>query len=122
MLVVVGSIGPWVTAPLGSSSGLNGDGKWTVLLAVLGAVQLLRGHPAGATIARVLILATGIYDAIHIHSVVAKATFSGVQLDHVGWGVYAVIAGAILGLLALYRGRSNDITETLRSWTRKQVP
>jgi hypothetical protein len=78
VLVVVGSIGPWVSTPLGSSSGLNGDGKWTVLLAVLGAVQLLRGHPAGATIACVLILATGIYDAIHIHSVVAKATFSGV--------------------------------------------
>ena len=89
---------------------------------MLGAFQLLRAHPAGAAIACVLILAVGIYDAVHIHNAVAKVTFTGVQLDHVGWGVYAVIAGAILGSAALYRGRSNDITETLRGWTRKQVP
>jgi hypothetical protein len=105
ILVVIGSLAPWVTAPLGSAAGTNGDGRWTIVLAIIGAVQLLRRRPRSAAIAAGLILALGIYDAFHIHHVVARVTFNGVQLDHVGWGVYAVSAGALLTLAMLYRAR-----------------
>jgi hypothetical protein len=68
-----------------------------------------------------LIAAVGIYDAIHIHHVAAQVRFGGVQLDHVGWGVYVVVAGAVIALAILYRARSQGIAETLRDWTRKQI-
>jgi hypothetical protein len=121
VLVVIGSFGPWVTSPLSSASGANGDGKWTALLALIAAVQLVRGHRGGAAIACVLIAAVAIYDAIHINHAVANVRFAGVQLDHVGWGVYVVIAGAVIALAILYRARSQGIGETLRAWTRKQI-
>jgi hypothetical protein len=102
-LVVIGSLGPWVTAPLASAAGTNGDGKWTIVLAVIGAVQLVRQRPVGVAIAAVLCGVEGVYQAVHIQSVVSKITLNGVQLDHVGWGVYAVIAGALLTLAMIYR-------------------
>lgn len=103
-LVVIGSIGPWVTAPLSSASGLDGDGKWTLLLAVLIAFAILRRGPGvGSGIACVVLLADGIYQVVHIHHVVAKVTYFGTQLDHVGWGLYAVIAGALLTLSAIVK-------------------
>jgi hypothetical protein len=107
-LVAVGSIGPWITTPLASVGGLDRDGKWTILLAAFAAFQLWHWGRYGkglAAIACALILAAGIYDAIDIHDKAAKITLYGTQLAHVGWGVYAVIAGAALTLAVLWKGR-----------------
>lgn len=110
-LAVVGSLGPWVTAPLGSVSGTSGDGQWTVLLAVGGILTLwFHGHQpiTLAAVASTLILALGVYNAIHIHHAIAGVTVLGHQVDHVGWGVYVVILGATATLVALVRARQNE--------------
>ncbi|HWF25195.1 MAG TPA: hypothetical protein VG275_07100 [Solirubrobacteraceae bacterium] len=108
-LVAIGSIAPWVTSPLVSAGGLDGDGKVTILLAALAAFLLWRRGRDGAfsrlVAEGVLILGFAVYNAVHIHQIVARYTLYGAQLDHVGWGVYAVIAGAVLCLGALWKGR-----------------
>ena len=104
-LVIVGSIGPWATSPLTSVSGLDGDGKWTIILAVAAVYWLVRrGAPdIRAGLICLAILGFGVYNAIHIHQVVSRVTIYGTQVDHVGWGVYAVIAGVLLTLGAMIR-------------------
>jgi len=101
LLVIVGSLGPWVTTPLTSASGTSGDGWFTILMAILGGWVVWR-HGPGRPLAIIagIILAEGMYEVIHLHQAVARVTFNGLQLDHVGWGVYAVIAGAA-GVLAV---------------------
>lgn len=92
---------------------------WALVLAVVGGVQLARRRKVGVGAACLCLLGFGLYEAFHIQHALAKVTFNGVQIDHVGWGVYAVIVGAFGALLALYRGRSQSVSETLRGWTRK---
>jgi hypothetical protein len=48
---------------------------------VLGIVAFARHSPPGAGLACLLVIVVGIYDAIHIHMVVAAVTYYGVQLD-----------------------------------------
>lgn len=121
LLVAVGSIAPWVTTPFGSASGTNGDGKSTLILAAFGAFLVLRRQRVGTAIDCLLILGIGVYEGVHIHHAVARTTLFGRQLDHVGWGVYVVIAGALLTLAMMYQARERGVGETLRDWTRKQV-
>lgn len=104
-LVAIGSVGPWVTASLGSQGGLNGDGKWTILLAAVAAFILVRrGEPdIRAGLICMVILGLGVYDAAHIQHVLARVTVLGTQIDHVGWGVYAVIVGALVTLGVMVR-------------------
>ena len=47
-----------------------------------------------------ILLGLGIFEAIHIHKHVAKLTLFGQQVAHVGWGVYALIAGATVAVIA----------------------
>lgn len=96
VLVVVGSLGPWATAPLASASGIDGDGKVTLGLAALGLLLLSSGRLAFMLgLVGAAILALGVYDAFHIHHVISHALLFGRQVDHVGWGVYAVAAGGL---------------------------
>jgi hypothetical protein len=92
-----------VTTPLSSASGTQGDGKITIGIAVIAGLVLLFGHDGsrGWIVALSLILlGIGIFEAIHIHEHVVKLTLFGQQLDQVGWGVYAVIAGAAVAFIA----------------------
>jgi hypothetical protein len=107
-IIIVGSIGPWATAPLASISGTDGDGKITIGAAVLGALLLLIRARAGVLLLALVALAVGIYDAIHIHKVVARTTFFGAQVDHVGWGVYAVIAGAVIAFAGAWQAMARS--------------
>jgi hypothetical protein len=107
VLAVIGSIGPWVTSPLSSASGTDGDGVITLIAALVFGVAALRTRGLRG-LALIAILVTGgvaIYDLIHIGNEVRRITFGGAQIDHVGWGVYVVIAGAVVALLAWIRGR-----------------
>src|SRR5205823_5735399 len=105
-LVIVGSLGPWATSPLSSASGTSGDGKWTILLALIALFVLWRsGRRAWIPLAilAIVIAAIGVADAIRIHHELAKVTLFGRQIDSVGWSVYAVIVGAVVTLVALWR-------------------
>ena len=104
-IAIVGSLAPWATSPISSASGISGDGKWTALLAVCGIVAIYRRTRWGAGIAAGLLFVFGVGAAVHIHNVVAKVTYLGTQIDHVGWGVYAVCVGAVVTLVALWLSR-----------------
>ena len=100
-LVVIGSIGPWATTPLSSAAGTDGDGKIALVLAFVGLLFIIRAGVSRAFRAvGLLVLALGIYDAIHIHQKAARITLFGAQVVHVGWGVYLVIAGGVVMILA----------------------
>jgi hypothetical protein len=106
LIAAVGSVAPWVTTPLSSASGINGDGKITIgLAAIAGLVLFGRGRSRQAVLALLSlgVAGVGIYDAIHIHRAAAHVTLFGQQLAHVGWGVYAVIAGGVLAFFASIR-------------------
>ena len=88
VLAIVGSIGPWVANVVGSS-GFQIQGKITAGIAVIGMMFLLFGRTAAKLVMLVAMceLALGGYEYEHVHSMFGRG---------VGWGVYAVIAGAIL--------------------------
>jgi hypothetical protein len=108
VVIAIGSIGPWATSPLTSESGTSGDGVITLIAAALIA---LAAFMRGRTLPFLLVLVaggTGVYDAIHIHDRLARVTFGGVQIDHVGWGVYAVIIGAVITLVGVAKRPRTD--------------
>jgi hypothetical protein len=109
-LVIVGSIAPWATSPLSSVSGTEGDGKLTIGVAVIAGLVLLLGRGGRGWIAALslILLGIGIFEAIHIHKHVAKVTLFGQQVDHVGWGVYALIAGAAIAFTASFREMTGE--------------
>ena len=109
VLVAIGSVAPWATSPLTSANGTSGDGVITLIAAVvLGAVAV--ATRAGRVLELLAILVAGgvgIYDFIHIHQAVQSATFDGVQVDHVGWGLYVVIIGAVVALGGMLKTQSD---------------
>lgn len=104
LVVLAGSVGPWVQAPLGSLSGFNGDGKITAGLAVLGMLTMVvrRAGPWVAAIVGLATLGLGVYEYEHIHhglTALRGLILFGHHLSigwSVGWGVYAVIGGALV--------------------------
>jgi hypothetical protein len=96
-LIVVGSVGPWVSSPFGSVSGIHGDGKWTLILAIPAAAAVLRHARIFTAIMGLAIGATAVYDGTHISQRIHKFTVGGVQIADVGWGVWLVgIGGGVL--------------------------
>ena len=105
--VIVGSIEPWIAGPLGYGvSGLHGDGKFTVIAAVIGLVLLARKRAGTAAEMALLALGIGIYDTIHIHDQVRHLTAFGTQFAHVGWGVYVVVIGAVVAGIGALKSRA----------------
>jgi hypothetical protein len=101
------SLGAWPPSPLGSANGTSGDGVITPIIAVvLGGVTLATG---GHFVAELLTTLTaggvGIYDFIQRPQRSAHATFGGIQVAGVGWGLYVVIIGAALALGGLLKTR-----------------
>ena len=97
-VAIVGSIGPRVSTAFGSVAGFHGDGKITGALAVVGIVCLLVGRRTRvlAMLAALLELGLGVYEYRHIHHALGHAVIFGVRIGTVGWGAYAVIAGAAI--------------------------
>jgi hypothetical protein len=112
LIVVIGSVAPWVTSPFVSASGTDADGKITIGLAVLTFLVLVLVHGTWRLylvgLLALGISGLGLYEFIHIHHGVVKATVFGHQIAHVGWGVYAVICGGLITSVsagyALWRG------------------
>jgi hypothetical protein len=103
LAVVVGSIGPWVTNPLISRGGLDGDGWITLVLAGLTGATLVAAYSKapirtgwGPIVAGVLIAAVGIIDAVDIEEK-GNTQLLGESVDvaNIGWGLYMVIAGGV---------------------------
>jgi hypothetical protein len=88
VIAIVGSLGPWI-ANVVSSSGLQMQGKVTAAIAVVGIVLLLWGRHALKLVMLAAMgeIALGGYEYMHLHRIYGSS---------VGWGVYAVIAGAVL--------------------------
>ena len=94
--LAVGSLGPWATTFIASVSGTQGDGKLT-----LGAVALLLGRGGSVFAALVALVALGIciYDLVNVSHKAAQITVAGVQVAHVGWGLYTATGGAAVALI-----------------------
>ena len=115
VFAIIGSIGPWVSGPFGSQSGMNGDGKLTIALAIVGLLLVAFGWAAMIVPVIGLGLAVlGGWQWHHIHSLVNNGVLFGVHVDSVGWGVYAVIAGGVLALftsLTFHKGSVHATTQ-----------
>jgi hypothetical protein len=95
-LIAIGSLGPWVTSPLASASGTSGDGVFTLIGAVLIAGAALFTSGRRLLLALVVIVgAIGIYDLVHELDKVRSVKLEGLQIYHVGWGLYVVVIGAV---------------------------
>ena len=110
VLMAVGSIGPWVMAFGGllSVAGTNGDGKITLVCALIVAAATIganAGHSLGvlAVIAAVVGLGVGVYDLSHL----ANATSQADGLAQTGWGLYAVVVGGAVAVVALVSARQS---------------
>jgi hypothetical protein len=103
-LMAIGSVGPWATSPLASASGTTGDGVITLIAALV--IAALAIFTSGWRMLGVLIViagAIGIYDLIHESNKYSSIKLAGVQIDHVGWGLYVVVVGAVVALVGLYK-------------------
>jgi hypothetical protein len=115
-LIAIGSVGPWATSPLSSASGTTGDGVITLIGALLIAGGTL--FTSGRSLLLILILIVGgigIYDFIHEHDKLRAITLDGVQIDHIGWGLYVVVIGAVVALGGLAKRAPNTARASLPS-------
>ncbi|MEG9224429.1 hypothetical protein [Aeromicrobium sp. Sec7.5] len=112
VLVVIGSIGPWATVAGSSVGGLDGDGWITLVLALL-AGGFCAAVFAPASVARIMrwfvlpwvliALLVAVIDIVDISS--TSSEFSNQFSDDiftlsVGWGLWLVLAGSIVALVA----------------------
>jgi hypothetical protein len=110
LLVVLGSFTTWVTASVGlfsvSENGTSGDGKFTLILAILAIGAALANHQVPRqefSIATVvlfgLLTILSIYEFVHISS--KSYSGDGITISAtVGVGVYLCIAGSVAGVVA----------------------
>jgi hypothetical protein len=111
-LIAIGSVGPWATSPLASASGTSGDGVFTLIGALLIAGAALFTQGRGLLVILIVIVgAIGIYDFIHEHDKLRSVTLDGVQIDHVGWGLYVVVIGSVIALGGLVK-RATEPAQT----------
>jgi hypothetical protein len=130
----VGSVAPWAEASAGvfsrSVSGTDGDGVITLVLAVV--VLLLALVTTTPTARRgLLVLAglcaagaagIGIYDAVNVNDAARRAEdLSSLVEASVGWGLYAVIAGGVLGVIGAFV-RSNELPKPVASVAAQPPP
>ncbi len=100
MLIGVGSLAPWATTILGSVSGTAASGgKVTLGCAVIIVLLALNNAPRWMVGVVALIAgAIGVSNFQSVHHAVAGTA----GLAQVGWGLYIVIVGAGLGVVALF--------------------
>jgi len=118
--IVIGSISPWATALGGivNVNGTAGDGKITLILALVALVCLWAYWQGRVGLAAVVIVilvglvvfGVGIYDVVNIENSVdtseKSGLFAGVDLVDIGWGLWlVVVAGAILGFASIALSR-----------------
>ena len=104
-LVAIGSLGPWATSALESTTGLVGDGKISLGLAIVAAIALgfyvSEAGPGRAIVIAIcgaLAALVGVIDLVDIESRTTRAFGREVDLIAAGWGLYVLIAAGA-GLL-----------------------
>jgi hypothetical protein len=115
LVIAAGSIGPWVDTILGSLSGTRGDGQITLAAAVLAFVcTFLVATGKGGRLSMVVALLAGvgagitaIVDLVDIQQRVEGTTLFGAQMATPGWGIYAVIVGAVLVVAGVLAARGS---------------
>jgi hypothetical protein len=132
--VGVGSVAPWATASAGAFSrsvnGTDGDGVITIVLAVV--MLLIAVFTAGPTPRRgLLVLAglcavgaagIGIYDAVNVNDAAQRAEDLSSLVDaSVGWGLYAVIAGGVIGVIGAVV-RTSELPKAIESVAAQPPP
>jgi hypothetical protein len=116
LIVVAGSLGPWVDTVFGSVSGIRGDGRITLGAGLVAAVFTLLGSSrrgGSVSVALTVLCAAvagvvAVIDIAEVSSRVADAELFGKQVANTGWGLYAVAVGAaviIVGAVASARHR-----------------
>lgn len=115
LVVAAGSLGPWIETFLGSVSGMRGDGRLTLLAAVVAfTFTLLWSRRAGTARAAIALLAAvgagavAVIDISNINEELSGKELLGTQIATVGWGLYAVVVGSAMvvgGMLAAARRR-----------------
>jgi hypothetical protein len=120
LVVIVGSVLPWVQADAGvfsfTKSGIDGDGALTLALAVaLGAVFLLGRHSAAVGWSVLafagVILAIALYDVVDVTNKARELADSSPLVEfsaHVGFGLWMTVAGGaatFLGGIVALAGR-----------------
>jgi hypothetical protein len=48
-----------------------------------------------------------IYDIVHVSQKASQVTFRGVQIAHVGWGLYVAAGGAVVALIGCIADANN---------------
>ena len=109
-LLVIGSVGPWVSAGFVSASGMDGDGVITLLcgFVIAGLTGLALGVPGArraaswiAVFPAVLAVGVTIYDVINISTSGDEEYFS----VSVGWGLwFALLASLGIVVVAVLLG------------------
>jgi hypothetical protein len=102
LVVVAGSLGPWVDTIFGSVSGMAGDGKITLGAAIAAGLFVVLGSSRlGGTVSVILTVLSAavagvvaVIDLDEVGSRVADTELFGTQVASTGWGLYAVAAGA----------------------------
>jgi hypothetical protein len=100
LVAIIGSIGPWVSSPYDSASGMHGAGKLTIALAIIGLlVVTFDKAPAFVPMIGLVLAVLGGWEWYHTRSASPNAVLLGVHVGSVGWGVYAVIGGGVIAFL-----------------------
>lgn len=110
VVLVLGSLGPWVDSVLITVSGMSGDGVITFVCGLLALVVLglRRRRNARGTDRTVVILgvllglaaaATAIYDLSQIYGAETDVFGKNIQIASPGWGVWLAALGGV-GLIA----------------------
>lgn len=110
LLVLIGSAGPWAKVWFITVSGLDGDGMLTVFIGLLAGILLTyRAVRANSSrwpaiiglVAFTACFAIGLYDQNNIQGLIDQSEAeSNLVVAQVGWGLYLVIIGSIIGMLA----------------------
>ena len=108
--LAIGSIGPWATDVFSSASGTQADGKYTLGAAVIGAILLLLRPPKAVWSGAVALLtvATCIVDLVRVTHKAREFMLGGVQVVHVGWGLYVATGGAAVALVGAFMLAMSD--------------
>ena len=112
VLVVIGSIGPWATIADSGVGGLDGDGWITLVLALLAGgfaaavfapapvARIMRWLVLPWTLIALLVTVIDIVDISSTSSEFSNQFSDDVFTLSVGWGLWLVLAGSIITLVA----------------------
>jgi hypothetical protein len=109
-LISIGSISPWATLGPFKVDGTNGDGKITLFIAIIGLVTAIASMARPTALALVALMflslacfGVGLYDWIHLTSVIQNTQPTIFGSASVGWGLEVVTLGGAIGAILTIR-------------------